>query len=42
MSMTGVDVRNCTYVGSVSNENATKLKKIAYDVVTQYGTNPNQ
>ena len=53
MSITGVDVRNCTYVGTqgsynaygetyVNSENATILKNIAYDVVTQYGTNPNQ
>lgn len=42
MSITGIDVRDCTYVGSVSNENATKLKNVAYNVVTQYGTNPNQ
>ena len=42
MSITGIDVRDCTYVGSVSNENATRLKNVAYNVVTQYGTNPNQ
>ena len=53
MSMTGVDVRNCTYVGQqghynaygetyVDSDTSTKLKNVAYEIVTQYGTNPNQ
>ena len=51
-SITGVDIREVTYVGVegtqnawgetyITNENATLLKNIAYSVYTQYGTSYN-